>query len=230
MSYGCQISFKKIPAAEVYEFLQKFKAENIAHLGDIAEDNYVFSPISRNTSIVEDDFEPSLELKIKTEEWAKENIFKFRWFYNKDLQLLGVYGVYDSVQHLFDKTVYFQNSCDQNYDRSNWEGIKLFEEIFDKWMDMSDEEVEKEYQKRDPVGYEWSKKYNEEIDFEYEKKTYAYEEIWNYFESTLYDDSSVVHLSLFGKYDFTPIDNFCSFIIEKIKEESKKWKEKSEEM
>lgn len=212
MSYSCEISFKQISGDDVYEFLQKFKKENINHLEEIAEDNFIYSPISKKIFKYDDLKEIPDALKTETEEWAKNNIFKFRWFYNKELQLLGVYSVHKSVQYLFDKTVYFQNSSDQDYERSDWEGIKIFENIFDKWINTSVEDIKKLYDEDERFDDDFNNEFSD-----YLRKEYAYKEIWKHFEPTLEDDSSVLHLSLFGYYDFHPVGKFCYYVFKKYK-------------
>lgn len=47
MSYRCYISFKQIPAEEVYDFLVVLKQAIKCKFKNIAEDNYLFCPTVR---------------------------------------------------------------------------------------------------------------------------------------------------------------------------------------
>ena len=135
MSYSCNISFKQIEADEIYEFFQQFKKAVGEHMKEIAEDNFLWVPyIRHHLSVPEQWSDVSREQRNEAEFWATRGIFSFRYFYDKELKLLGVYSVHDCLQDMFDGTVYFQNSCDQNYRRKDWKGISAFETIFDKWQ------------------------------------------------------------------------------------------------
>ena len=68
-------------------------------------------------------------------------VFTHRFFYDDEFGLLGIYGVPTVSRKLFDKTVYFQNSCDQDYDFKDWEGIPEFENIYNKFMGLTVEEL-----------------------------------------------------------------------------------------
>lgn len=57
MSYSATISFKTIKADDIYGFFQNFKAEAIAHLEEIAEDNFIWSPYSKEERL---DFDETL--------------------------------------------------------------------------------------------------------------------------------------------------------------------------
>ena len=47
MSYWCKISFKTLPASELFGFFQEFKAKAIERMPEIAKENAVFSPMMR---------------------------------------------------------------------------------------------------------------------------------------------------------------------------------------
>lgn len=199
MSYSCTISFKQLSGNEVYSFLQKFKKATTEHLADIAENNYIFSPIMRSPTHIQEELTP--EIYEATKDWARKSIFHHRFFYNSEIQLLGVYGVHKSLEGLFDCTQYFQNSTDQDYEFDEWKGVKCFEEIAEKWRTMPSEDVLSACN-RDEEDI------NEATDLDYYRKSGAYEEIWKLIENTLFDDSSVLYLSLFGAYDFQPLGAF----------------------
>ena len=80
--------------------------------------------------------------------------------------------------------------------------------------------------------YDEDERFDDDFDNEfsdYLRKEYAYKEIWKHFEPTFEDDLSVLHLSLFGYYDFQPVNKFCFHVVEKYKAWSKEITKKVEE-
>ena len=218
MSYSCTISFKQLPGDDVFEFLQNFKKKACEKIKEIARENCSFSPIMRDYHF-EDDFAVTDEMRDRTETWAKSSVFKFRYFYNKDLHLLGIYGVYSCLQDIFDCSVFFQNSTDQDYEFDTWKGVRYFEEVAEKWKNASDEDVKEHYKAEH--NNEWTPKCNSSLD--YYRRSYAYDEIWKHFESTLEDDSSALHLSFFGYYDFFEMKRFVKYTEDAVMEKIEKW-------
>lgn len=226
MSYYCQINFKQISGDKVYSFLQGFKKEVMEHLKEIAEDNFAFSPIFKAQPLLAEEFKVTKKLLDETRSWAINSVFRYRFFYDEKLQLLGVYSVHKPIQNLFDCTVDFQNSCDQDYEFETWKGVRYFEEVAEKWKNVSDEQMKETFKEKREE--EWDPKFCSNLD--YYRRSFAYEEIWKNFEDTLYDDDSVVHLSLFGFYDFQPPRSFSHFVKEKVKEWVEENKKEIEEM
>ena len=212
MSYSCYISFKQLEADEVYEFFKQFKKAVGEHMKEIAEDNYLWVPYIRHHADIPENFKDvSRDWRTEAEFWAFRSIFSFRYFYDKELKLLGMYSVPDSIQDMFDGTVYFQNSCDQNYNKKDWKGIPSFEAIFDKWQQCPVEDVEAKYNTEHSftsMREEYSDEEHFDAAIEYYRKTYCYEEIWKRFENTLYREEEVVYLSLYGFYDLIHVERF----------------------
>lgn len=244
MSYSCTISFKKIKSDDVFNFLSEFKKANTAQLSEIAKENYFYCPFIRN-----DFFDAPRDIKdIPYEEmkqaysWARD-VFSFRYFYDVENQLLGVYGVPTAVEKLFDGSVYFQNSCDQNYEKSEYGGIQTFEDIFEKWMKAPNSVIYDKYKKENLSDffeeYTTAEEQNKMLD--YYRKSFCYDEIWDKYKRTLFDDESAVYLSLYGGlYDILELKTFVvqchKHYMEKVKEyenkesiEENKQKEKDEE-
>ena len=214
MSYSATISFKKIKPGEIFDFFLKIKEKVKENLEKIAEDDFIFSPYAKNTKKYSDS-KYDFDFINDNTEWAKR-VFTYRYFYNKELNLLGIYGLPNSLRELFDDTLGFQNSCDQDYEFEYWDKVEPFKLIANKWKALTPEEV-------------WLK-YSTDIEFgdytkeqflgckerpEYYAKTLCYEEIWEtYLEKTLYNEDSIVYLSLFQHYD----SGFIHKFIYKVKE------------
>ena len=225
MSYSCLISFKQMEAVDVFPFFKKLKSISVERLEQIAKENCHYCPFTRNDINIPKDFgEISREKREEAKSWAVQNVFHYRYFYDNELKLLGVYGVPTCVRDLFDKTVCFQNSCDQNYARKDWEGITVFEEIYDKWMNAPMEEVVQKYNAQWEYN-DFLKEYGNDVENQllYYRQSYCYDEIWEKFEYTLYDDNAV-YMSMFGPYDHKNVFSFVKMCHQKYVE----WEEEFE--
>ena len=195
MSYSCEISFKEIDSKDVYEFICNLKKGVIENINTIAKDNFIYSPMVRY-------FHQSFkELNSYAERescysWAK-NCFTYRYFYFPCFNLLGVYGVPDCIKSMFDDTICFQNSVDQDYEFSTWDKVNLFKDIANRWQYCTDSYV------INTLGL------GKDDDIEYHRKSGCYSEIWNtYLSDTLFNDDSVVYFSCFGYYDLIYIQKY----------------------
>lgn len=241
MSYYCEISFKHIPREEVDDFLRVFKRETTAHITDIAKDNFNYVPYIRHSDFAEvskpmtrEEWRALPEEQRKAlfprdfrnvdaqtidnaRYWARSCVFHHKYCYDKERQLLGVFGVHPSVQGIFDGTVSFQNSCDQDYERVHWEGIPAFEAIFDKWQGKSEAEMLKWYKQeygtslyddleRMATPAEAAEQFAYKL--AYARRSAAYKEIWDNYESTLYNDEDALYISLYGSYEIAPVTGF----------------------
>jgi hypothetical protein len=201
MSYHATISFKTVKPGEIYSFLQKFKEETVKNLDAVAEDEFIYMPSVRNEHLYEG--VRKIVKRDADENWAKK-VFTHRFFYLAEHDLFAVFGVPDAAQNVYDATIYFQNSCDQDYKFDTWKGVPIFEKIAEKWKNATDQEVENRYYSKNDGS--WDE--DEPLDHNYYRRSYAYDEIWDMCEEYLYNDEAVVYLSLFGFYDFQPISQF----------------------
>ena len=213
MSYYCEISFKRIEADEVYKFFQKFKESVGEHMKEIVENNFTWVPyIRENESIPECFSDIPRAWLTDAELWATRGMFSFRYFYDKELKLLGVYSVHTCLQDMFDRTVGFQNSADQDYARNQWSGIPAFEEIFDRWAAKSDDEMVSHFNMNNSQTFEWECEEEDDAGRKAKLESYrricCYKEIWARYEGTLYNDDSVVYVTLYGFYDTQHLRRF----------------------
>ena len=128
---------------------------------------------------------------------------------------MGVFGVPDDVKQVFDASIYFQNSCDQDYEFNEWNGVPIFEQIANKWANATDDEVARKYLEENSSSWDDE----EPLDNDYYRRTFAYDEIWDMCSEYLWNDDRVVYISLFGYYDFQPISKF----VEKCKKHTQLW-------
>lgn len=220
MSYECEICFKQIEPEDVYDFLVEFKNKTIENLENIAEESCCWMPTIRKH--LEPQNKPKYIFDADNPEdvsWAKTSIFSHRYFYNRELKLLGVYSVHRCLKYMFDASVFFQNNSDQDYDRSEWEGIKVFEEIYDKYQNMTAKEIIEKFN-----DSHWSIDEDEQQGkLEYARKTLAYDEIWNNFQYTLNDERTIVYVTIFGHYENYKVLEFLMHCYDKYEEKYKIW-------
>lgn len=205
MSYSCEISFKEINPEDVYDFLVVLKNKLIDNIENIAKDNYMYAPFVRYQRKPYTKLENYSDIECNNS-WVKQ-VFTYRYFYLEKYNLLGIYGLPDVVHDLFDDTIYFQNSTDQDYDLDIWNKIKLFKNVADKWKNCTNNYI---IQTQDC---------DEDDDIEYNRRSGCYSEIWNtYLKDTLFNDNSIVYLSCFGSYDLLYIHQFLYNCVKYAKE------------
>lgn len=139
------------------------------------------------------------------------NLFTFRYFYDTEYHLLGVFGVPNAVKDLFDASIEFQNSGDQDYEASHWHGVKEFEEIYGKWITKDVDEI-KEIYNENYSPFNFDKEYPDPIDaseqLAYFRKSFAYEEIWKRYQGELYNNEDAIYFSCFSANNLFVFDKF----------------------
>ena len=212
MSYGCTIYFKNIKADDVYLFFQKIKERANSKADEIAKCNFLWMPSIRNNHLYKD-----IEAHIVDDidaSWVGNWLFKYRYFYIPQHELLGVFGLPDGFDDMFDNVSYFQNSCDQDYEFDEWKGVPIFEQIAEKWKCQTNEVVETHYSENYGA-------HDEDFDHDYYRRSFVYDEIWGMFEDYLYQDEKCVYLSLFGGYE----NYLLSAVVQKCKNYYAEWLE-----
>lgn len=123
MSYYAEISFKKLESQDIISFLKDFKYAYVKRIPEIAKENYPFCPaVGKNLFNFQDLAEDKLQLS-KCLNWAKD-CSRFKYFYDNEFKLLGIVGVPKCLTELFDTSIAFQNSCDQDYGQKAWLELK----------------------------------------------------------------------------------------------------------
>lgn len=206
MSYSAEVSFKKVENCIVMNSflgeLKKLACEDVI-IKEIAMDECYYSPFFRFHSNYKD-----FSLRQITKDNAMilwvTNLFTFRWTFvkvieNETCDYLALFGIPRPLKKHFNGCVYFQNSCDQDYEKEEYDGLRAFENILDRYMNIPDAiiyEKLKEYDlwQEDDGGIE--------ID-DYMRRTLAYNVISAPIVSALYDDSHSTNISLFRYYSDT---------------------------
>lgn len=226
MSYSCEISFKHVDSVtDVFQLLPQLKAKAIECFPDIARENCMFMPIPHRKDLLESFDMTDPEIRKPLYLWARTSIFSFRFFYIEKMHLLGIFSLPSVLQTIMDGSVYFQNSGDQNYDRNNYQGITEFEDIYDKWISMTADELISYYADNSDDHSRLTEDDIAEFRSDNEAlmnhlKSLAYDEIWSYCEQALYDDDSAVFLSLFGAFDHNLMRKFIIMSVNDFKSEN----------
>ncbi len=203
MSYSATINFKTVREGELYDFLKRIKDACKAKFDEIAEDEYIFMPSINKDYLLKNDSEYAKDQLDRA--WMRNSIFSYRFFYIPEHNLLGVFGVPSAVKDIFDLTCYFQNSCDQDYDFEDWNGVPYFEFIAEKWKNATDSEVIEHF--RRDRGRDYDEDYASDLD--YYRRSFAYDDIWKMCETYLYHEEDVVYISMFGGYEIAEQKGFC---------------------
>ena len=219
MSYWCAISFKKMKPAEIIPFFKEIKKACNEKAQEIAETECGYCPFIRNSMDLPRDFAKiNMDQRWEAIDWAHNTIFKFKYFYDEEFELLGVMGVTKALRTLFDATVEFQNSTDQDYRKKEWGGVPEFEVIFDKWMNISVDDVKSEYGREfaDSFDDDYAEckddpdKLQERLD--YVRRYLCYKEIWARYEKYLWEHDEFLYVSMYGygeRSDVMPFIQAC---------------------
>lgn len=211
MSYGCDVSFKKVKSfTEMNEFISalKEKAREPNVVTDIINDNKYYIPLNIPYSScyvkgeLTDELKKELWNNVELEYWISY-LFTFRWCYidyidSYEVGYLAMFGIPDQLRSEFDGTVYFQNSTDQDYDRSEWSSLEAFEQIYDSWFEVPPEEAYR-YCYND-IKEEDVKNFIKSCKYDYERKSAAYRMISKPIVACLYENNAS-YISLFRLYD-----------------------------
>jgi len=216
MSYYCEISFKTIEPEEVYSFFQRLKDEVTQHLEEIAKENAFYCPAQRIVGYSELSREVTRELD---RNWAYR-CFTYRYFYLPKHKLLGVFSIPNGVKGIFDNTIAFQNSCDQDYPYHAWNGVALFEGIAKKWYHCSKKMIEKRYAEKHGCDFleEYKDSENLAYEYDYSRRSFIYDEIWSICERYLTNQDEVVHICLYSDFESPIMSAYvhnCNEIAEK---------------
>ena len=215
MSYSCFISFKKMKEKDIIPFFRNYKKITTERLKDIAEENHCYPPYIRNSLEIPKTLQevPDEDVK-KARSWAR-GVFQYKYFYDTKNKMLCVFGIPTCMRDQFDKTIHFQNSCDQDYEFDSWKGIEPFEKIFNKWRSYTDKYLKSVFKKKydSPFDYDYEgytgEKLREKLD--YYRRTFAYDEIWEQYESELYCEENSIFISLYGNYEIREIVSFVKY-------------------
>lgn len=178
MSYRFDMGFKEVSSFEealVYAVNAVKVLNKREHIEDMIRDNMLCLPYFRHVRKDKKDDKQWKALAIDaSEKTVNGDILSVRFVYFKKQKLLGVCGTYypEEFKTLFDKFFYFQNSCDQDYERDCYPTIPFFTNIFDDCMKLTPNEI------YDVIPYA-KDCIDDDDSLNYYRRTAAYEKIYN---------------------------------------------------
>lgn len=105
-----------------------------------------------------------------------DGFFTLNFVYFHKAKLLALVGYsYPEADKFFKKNIGFQNSCEQDYERSHWKGIKLFENIWDECANLTAEDIFSSMSESERQFYT-VKEIQEKL--EYQQRSTAYDRIY----------------------------------------------------
>lgn len=143
MSYGIDITFYNAKPKSVINILSELSIITKEQFEKYLEENKPFIPSIRSCSHIENFDEYKEKWLDKDEAWLHKNAKRYV-IYWKNMNLIGVIGNYDNLPHNKAYHVYFQNSCDQDYDFNEWPKLKLFRNIISEYIALPDNEIIKQ--------------------------------------------------------------------------------------
>lgn len=158
--------------------------------------------------------------------WAKD-CSRFKYFYDNEFKLLGIVGVPYCLKELFDASIAFQNSCDQDYEQKAWAGIREFEDIYAKWITKDVNEIIDSYNLEDDFrdfNAEFLDPVEKAEELMYWRKIFAYREIWGRYEREIFDDDKAIYFSLFGTYESSKLYRMLQCCLAEADAAMQEWK------
>lgn len=214
MSYAIDLSFKEMRKDEIFDFIQKFKdlAADPKEVRERIKENFCFS--ERWVSILNKDID-DFEVEDRIIRWIDRLFtFKFIWIERYSLLACVIRGDY-LANKLFDGNIFFQNSCDQDYNYDSWENIKPFKEISDsvKKLTMDEEGISRLRELSKNLKYvNWFDKPLSDFtenEFEYYKRSLVYKLIFDPIENLVFGNEN----TLWVRMVHDPLDEimYCNF-------------------
>ena len=199
MSYRFGMCFKNVKnKIEMYDFALEFTKKIYENAEEFINLNKYYIP-THNKYIFG---EKAYEFNDVDRFWLY-NLFNVRFIYWEEYNLLGIIGDnYPKVcLNMIDEKVYFQNSCDQDYEYEEWgNSITFFNNIIEKAKQETPTNLIKEFNE---VYKNYTLKEIEE-DIDYFRKSFVYQTIFHQLDlgNWLYDKEGN-----FKTFAFSAIEN-----------------------
>lgn len=215
MSYQAYVSFKELEPENICSFFSQLKKTAIEHLHDIAEAEWKYDPMNKRYFLPDDEYVVAKRTEKdrynKSRLWFFRDVFSYRWCYIQEHRIIAVFGVPDALRQCFDGTVFFQDFTDQNYDLTQYSGIRLFEELYQTILNEDRDVFHDLVKDRYPALEEESE--------EYCRKQYVYDEIFGLVKDCFNDDDKATYIALFNQWDIKPETSFLKKCFEIAKEQ-----------
>ena len=190
MSYWFKMYFKEIKKKDLFDFCKEVSDDMFQQGNAILENNQNYIPsinFGRTDFEKIDDREYYRMWRIADKNWLYK-LFTIDFVYWPKKSLLGIIAELtdDLVAKYALKEFQFQNSCDQDYEYKEWNGIKYFEKVVNEFCSASPDKVNREMNRKYPKEYT-TKEIEKHLD--YYRKSAIYNHIYQELEleAWLYD-------------------------------------------
>jgi len=186
MSYELSMQFKEVKG-DILKEIAKIKFELKQKINTIIEENISYIPSMR----FENRGLPDNVLEAKDSAWLQK-VMTFKVVCWPQYNLIGIVAPYDIEGA---KKVFFQNSCDQDYDYSEWPEIEFFQKIIKEVDSMKAEQLME-------IFSDW-----DDTPLDYIKRSYVYNKVceelgvirWLYNQKEISEEYSHMKISLFDE-------------------------------
>lgn len=178
MSYGISVSFKNCEEKDVYKHIEDFSHLVKKYKFDIIKENGWFLPFGE----CDDTYEETKNIfyvKKLIKDWIRD-LFNYHIYYSAKIKSLCIvwnnyHTKIDEIKKWFDGYVYFQNSCDQDYDYSEWEFNEQFKQYISdvEFLRDNDRQFKKLY--KEITGYKFNECHDSRKVTDYDRRTLVYE-------------------------------------------------------
>lgn len=224
MSYSISLAIKEMPKEKTMDFIYEFKQKMLKpeNAQKEIELNYIYCPYIRSTYFMEENCKGCQKaMEELTNRWIR-SLFEFKFCYIDEIGCLVCVISANSpkeICNMFDIFVYFQNSCDQDYEYKDWGNISYFKKQIDFITSMNKEQFIKWYKENIDDFFEEE---NITSDIDYYKRSAVYELCYQPIEKVVWgnDNCIVVNLLYEADYSYIKYKNMLKrFLIQKAEKE-----------
>lgn len=224
MSYSISLAIKEMPKENMMDFIYEFKQKMLKpeNAQREIELDYIYCPYIRSTYFMEKDCKGCQKAMEELTTYWIRGLFEFKFCYIDEISCLVCVLSQKSpkeVCDMFDTFVYFQNSCDQDYDYKEWGDISYFKKQIEFIETMSREQFINWY-KENIDGF-----FDEESstsDLDYYRRSAVYELCYQPIEKVVWgnDNCIVVNLTYGADYSYLNYKNMLKrFLIQKAEKD-----------
>ena len=171
MSYRLDLCFKNCKPKDVYKNMCEFEELVLKNADKYIKDNLIYVRIDRERDVFYNNG--------KINEFIS-TLFKHHIWYCEEISALCVVWGSDikEINDWFDGYVYFQDSCDQDYEYETWDFNKSFRKIKNRIKKMKTDKFVKEYIQSNDY-YDEDDKEDILKNVDYYRRTFVYQTIEN---------------------------------------------------
>lgn len=208
MSYKIDLAFKEMPKDKMLDFIFEFKEKMLKpdNVEKEIKDNSTHSPYINMAYHIEDQCKGCRRLvEEATSLWVRD-LFEYKFCYIEEIGCVACVlseNQPKEVCDLFDVFIYFQNSCDQDYEYDVWGEIGFFKKQIDFIESMSDGQFIKWYKENVDEFFEEE---NTTSGLDYYRRSSVYELCYQPIEKVVWGNDNCIIVNLTYGADFSWIN------------------------